>query len=165
MTEPNPSSQAPARAASNVPVTTRRRVLAMGALVVLGGAGFAVQRHFRLPEGPVIDAPTANAQAQAGQLLLVDIRRPDEWQASGSAAPAARLDMRRPDFAEALLALAHGDRAAPIALICARGVRSARTAARLRDAGFTRVSDVAEGMFGSRAGPGWIARGLPVTRD
>lgn len=30
--------------------------------------------------------------------------------------------------------------------------------------GYTRVYDVPEGMSGSRAGPGWLARGLPVIR-
>jgi rhodanese-related sulfurtransferase len=144
---------------------SRRRLLAGVAIASLIPVGFVTEYLFRLPEGPILDAPAAHREATAGRLLLIDIRRPDEWQASGSAAPAKRLDMRREDFTDALLALAKGDRAAPLALICARGVRSARLAERLRQAGFTRVSDVAEGMFGSRAGPGWIARGLPVTRD
>lgn len=144
---------------------SRRRLLAGVALVSLIPVGLVAQHLFRLPQGPILDAPAANREAEAGRLLLIDIRRPDEWQASGSAAPAKRLDMRREDFTDALLTLAKGNRDAPIAVICARGVRSARLAERLRLAGFTRVSDVAEGMFGSRAGPGWIARGLPVTRD
>lgn len=144
---------------------SRRRLLAGVAIASLIPVGLVAQYLFRLPEGPILDAPAAHREASAGRLLLIDIRRPDEWQASGSAATAQRLDMRREDFTDALLTLAKGDRAAPVALICARGVRSARLAERLRLAGFTRVSDVAEGMFGSRAGPGWIARGLPVTRD
>lgn len=144
---------------------TRRRLLVGVALVSFIPVGLVAERFFRLPVGPVLDAPTAHARASEGQLLLIDIRRPDEWQASGSAASAQRLDMRREDFTTALLALAQGDRNAEIAVMCARGVRSARLAARLRDAGFTHVSDVAEGMFGSSAGPGWIARGLPVTRN
>ena len=150
---------------SKADILTRRRLIAGAFLIALVGAGLASERLFRLPAGPTLDAPAAFQAAAAGKLLLIDIRRPDEWQASGSAAPAQRLDMRRKDFTPALLALAGGDRNAPIAVICARGVRSARLAARLRDAGFTDVSDVAEGMFGSAAGPGWIARGLPVTRD
>jgi rhodanese-related sulfurtransferase len=32
----------------------------------------------------------------------------------------------------------------------------------LRKAGFTQVYNIDEGMVGSSAGPGWIARGLPV---
>ncbi len=32
----------------------------------------------------------------------------------------------------------------------------------LQEAGFTRVYNIKEGMAGCGAGPGWIARGLPV---
>jgi len=32
----------------------------------------------------------------------------------------------------------------------------------LTEAGFTQVYNVKEGMAGSAAGPGWIARGLPL---
>lgn len=71
--------------------------------------------------------------------------------------------MRREDFVEALTVLAEGDLDRPVALICARGVRSDRTSTRLADAGFTQIIDVPEGMLGSRAGPGWLERGLPVT--
>jgi hypothetical protein len=36
--------------------------------------------------------------------------------------------------------------------------------ARLAEAGFTGIVDVPEGMLGSSAGPGWLARDLPVVR-
>lgn len=142
---------------------TRRHLLAFA---VLGGAAAAGYGAFayRLPEGPVLSAPEALQAATDGRLILVDIRRPDEWAATGSPAPAHRLDMRDPAFTDRLRQLAQGDSTRPIALICAAGVRSARLAARLRDAGFTNVSDVAEGMRGSAAGPGWLARGLPLVR-
>lgn len=113
---------------------------------------------------PALTAPEAMDRAASGAIVLIDIRRPDEWQATGIAQGARPLDMRRPDFEAALLTLAGGDRTRPIALICARGGRSARLARRLAAAGFTTILDVPEGMLGSRAGPGWVSRGLPVTR-
>jgi rhodanese-related sulfurtransferase len=109
-----------------------------------------------------LSPPEAHAAARDGTLLLVDVRRPDEWAGTGIGAGALPLDMRRPDFEAALLDAAGGDRSQPIALICARGVRSRSLSARLRDAGFTNVMDVPEGMLGSGAGPGWLRRGLPV---
>ncbi|MEM9852574.1 MAG: rhodanese-like domain-containing protein [Pseudomonadota bacterium] len=112
-----------------------------------------------------IDALTAHARAAAGEILLIDVRRPDEWAATGSGEGAARLDMRRDDFIAALVRLAEGDRTRSIAIICARGVRSARMTNRLTQAGFTRIIDVPEGMLGSAAGPGWIKRGLPLDRS
>jgi rhodanese-related sulfurtransferase len=139
----------------------QRRMFMIGAgLVAATGALRPVAGH----ASPTLTPPEAFARAASGAILLIDIRRPDEWAATGVGQGARPLDMRRRDFGPALLALAGGNPATPIALICARGGRSNRLARRLADAGFAVVQDVPEGMLGSRAGPGWLARGLPVTR-
>ncbi|MFN3577604.1 MAG: rhodanese-like domain-containing protein [Tabrizicola sp.] len=142
-------------------MSTRRTFLLLtGAAAVAGaGAGYVALRGG--PAGPTLDAAEAYRRAEAGEVLLVDIRTPEEWARTGSPAPAHRLDMRRQDFLAALSDLTGGDPARPIALICATGGRSARLARALEQAGFSKVFDVAEGMLGSSAGPGWIARGLP----
>jgi rhodanese-related sulfurtransferase len=101
-------------------------------------------------------------RAAAQDILLIDIRRPDEWRATGVPQFGTALDMRNHDFTTQLSELSGRDFGAPIALICARGVRSARLSARLKSAGFTQIIDVPEGMLGSRVGPGWLRRGLPV---
>lgn len=111
--------------------------------------------------GGALDAEAAYRMAAAGDVILVDIRRPDEWAATGRPAGSVGLDMRGDSFADDLERLA-GGRDAPVALICARGVRSARLANRLAEQGFGNVVDVPEGMLGSPAGPGWLARGLPL---
>lgn len=143
-------------------MSSRRAVLLLGVAGLAAGAiGYA--RLTPAFAGPTLDAATAFRMAAAGEVLLVDIRRPDEWQATGTGLGAHPLDMRSPDFLTALTALAGGDRSRPIAVICARGVRSARLARQLAEAGFTAINDVPEGMLGSSAGPGWLARGLPVS--
>lgn len=140
----------------------RSILLGVGAVALAGGTAWLLPGRGSFA-GPTLSAPEALARATAGTLTLIDIRRPDEWADTGIPAPARPLDMRRPDFEVELARLA-GDRAAPVALICARGVRSKRMAARLQAAGFVNVIDVPEGMLGSSAGPGWRARGLPVVR-
>ncbi|WGH78636.1 rhodanese-like domain-containing protein [Jannaschia ovalis] len=144
---------------------SRRRMMGLGGLAIAAAGiagGWALVRRDRF-EGATLTAPEALEAVRAGELLLVDIRRPDEWASTGIPEGAEPLDMRRDDFVEALEALAGGtDR--PVALICARGVRSDRMSAALEAAGFTTVADVSEGMLGSSAGPGWLARGLPVAR-
>lgn len=122
----------------------------------------AVQRPIQ-DGASILPATDAHARAQAGSLTLIDIRRPDEWRDTGLPEHAHPLDMRRPDFVDALRQIVGPDRYSPVALICARGVRSDRLARELANAGFSNVVDVSEGMLGSSAGPGWIARGLPVT--
>ena len=140
---------------------TRRAVLfTMSALVIVGAAMIGVGG----PPAPrvALTPDQAFEMAAAREILLIDIRRPDEWRATGVPEFGTPLDMRQPDFTTQLAKLSGGDFTAPIALICARGVRSARLSSRLVSAGFTNVIDVPEGMLGSRTGPGWLRRGLPV---
>lgn len=109
-----------------------------------------------------VSAPGALAQMQAHTALLVDVRTPVEWSETGIPAGAATVSWGQPDFIRRILALTQGDRHAPLVLICRTGNRSGRAVTLLRENGFTQVNHVAEGMAGSPAGPGWLARGLPV---
>ncbi|MGR3501016.1 rhodanese-like domain-containing protein [Pseudaestuariivita sp.] len=142
-------------------ITRRTMMLGTGAVVAAGAATWALRPAHG---GADLTPAQAHAAARAGDLLLVDIRRPDEWAATGVGEGAVPLDMRRRDFIDALRQLTGGDTGARIAVMCARGVRSDRMARRLAAAGFTQIVDVPEGMLGSRAGPGWIKAGLPVVR-
>ena len=149
------------------PKVSRRRALLMGGAALAVAGGIFAMRWFNIGagvSGTALTAPQALAAVEAGQIVLIDIRRPDEWQRTGIPRGAVPIDMRRPDFIETLLASTGGDRDRAVALICARGVRSSRLAARMTEAGFTNVIDVPEGMLGSGAGPGWLARGMPVVK-
>ena len=116
--------------------------------------------------GPALAAPDAHAQAQAGTLTLIDIRRPDEWKQTGVAKDALQINMAHPQgeagFVAQVTAETGGDKNAPIGLICRTGNRTTQMQRVLTEAGFTQVYNVKEGMAGSAAGPGWIARGLPL---
>lgn len=112
--------------------------------------------------GPELSAPEAHKRAQAGQLTIIDIRRPEEWRQTGVAQGAARIDMRRPDFGQAVLQAVNGDPNAPIGIICRTGNRTTQMQKAMRDAGFTQVYNIREGMAGSSAGPGWLRQQLPV---
>ncbi|MEP3333733.1 rhodanese-like domain-containing protein [Sedimentitalea sp.] len=142
----------------------RLRVL-IGVVMLAVAAGLIAYRVSLIPpdySGGTLSVAEAHQQVADGEVVLIDIRRPKEWQRTGVPAGAAPLDMRRDDFGQALSAIVGPDRSRPIALICARGVRSARLALALSDAGYTNIIDVPEGMLGSAAGPGWLDAGLPV---
>ncbi|MBE9476680.1 MAG: rhodanese-like domain-containing protein [Proteobacteria bacterium] len=142
-----------------------RRLFFGGGLAVTAGS-IAWSQINRLPfDGDAIDPATAHKLALAGEITLLDIRRPGEWARTGSGEGAHRLDLRKKDFIEILDGLLAGDRTKPVALICATGVRSNRMSEKLVKAGFTNIIDVPEGMLGSRAGPGWIKRGLPLYKS
>jgi rhodanese-related sulfurtransferase len=116
--------------------------------------------------GPELTAPEASQAVVEQRLTLIDVRTPEEWRQTGVAPGALRIDMSRPGgpqlFVERVLKAVDGDKNAPIGLICRTGNRSGVMQRVLLQAGFTDVANVSEGMVGSRAGPGWLRRGLPV---
>jgi rhodanese-related sulfurtransferase len=145
---------------------TRRRLLTGGATVVLGGAAIFAASWYNIGaqagEDGTLSTPDAHAAAVSGAVTLVDIRRPDEWALTGVGEGAVPINMLDRYFIEQVFAQVGGDHSKPVALICARGVRSRKMSVRLQQAGFTNIIDVPEGMLGSGGGAGWIKRGLPV---
>lgn len=137
-----------------------RRLVLTGVVGTIA-VGLAVYSNADAADEKTLTPGQALAATAQGQILLVDIRRPDEWKRTGIAQGAVPIDMRRPDFIAAVQT-ARRSSDQPIALICARGVRSARMTRLLLDAGLGAIIDVPEGMLGSFAGPGWIKQGLPL---
>lgn len=113
-----------------------------------------------------ISAPAALEAVHAGKLTLIDIRTPPEWKQTGVAAGAKLINMIHPQgaagFLNEVLAKVGADKTAPIALICRTGNRTTQVQKFLQAQGFTQVYNVREGMAGSQAGPGWLARKLPL---
>jgi len=113
--------------------------------------------------GEILDAKAADAKARAGEIVLIDIRTPEEWLQTGVPASAHAITMHQP--APAFLAQVDtalgGDKSKPLALICRTGNRSGSIAPQLERLGY-KIIDVSEGMAGSRRGPGWLKHGLAV---
>lgn len=112
----------------------------------------------------MMSATEAHAKAQAGEIVLVDIRTPDEWNETGIPASAHANNMHDDPrvFLQRLMSIVGSDRSKPIALICRTGNRSSTLQGHLARAGFTNVVDVSEGVAGSRQGKGWLKLGLPT---
>ncbi len=142
-----------------------------GLLAALGGFLAVLFGGRRASAGPAraatpgpepLTAEEALEKARAGDLVLIDVRTPGEWSSTGVPEPAATANMQSRDFGQQLMSLLDNDRDRPFAVICRTGRRSAHVAHALAANGFTAVHDVPEGMAGSRAGSGWLAKGLPV---
>lgn len=145
-------------------ISRRMMLLGGGATVLVGGAvAYALIPILGATAAQIeMTPPQALAAAKSGDILLVDIRQPWEWEKYGVPVGAHPIDLRRDDFIQAVEAVReHAEQ--PIALICARGVRSRRLTLKLDAAGVGPIVDVPEGMLGSVAGPGWLKRDLPVT--
>lgn len=120
-------------------------------------------------QAETLDAADAQRLAEQGELTLIDVRLPMEWARTGLPEGAVGVSLQNPRtleprraFVADVLRAVDDQRGRPIALICATGQRSAYAVDLLERSGFTQVRHVAEGMIGSRDGPGWLARALPT---
>lgn len=113
-------------------------------------------------QAQTVTAPEAYRQVQAEELVLIDVRTPQEWLTTGVPAGAHLADMKDPAFLHQLKRLKDQNGNRPIALICHGGVRTGKLVRELEKHGFHGLLDVSEGMNGSHDGPGWLARGLPL---
>jgi len=130
----------------------------MGAFVLGAGPAFADEH--------VITADQAKARLERGQMVLIDVRSPQEWRQTGIAPGARTVTIHDPrglsGFVEAVKAAVGGDLDKAIAVVCASGSRSTIAQKTLTEAGFTRITNLREGMLGGPYGPGWLPRGLAV---
>ena len=121
-------------------------------LVLVSGAAWA----------EIWSAQKAHEAVKSGELVLLDIRTPKEWTASGVAEGAWPVNMYDPDFGRALQAVLSRNDGKRIGMICAVGGRTGYVENVLKKNGFPEIVNVGEGMHGSQHGKGWLKRGLPV---
>ena len=143
---------------------SRRRILTLALGTVAAGflaMPLAAQAQ-SAAEVTYMKPKAAYDAVQSGEIILLDIRRPDEWAATNVAEGAVGLDMRDDDFVPTLVALRRANPDTPIALICRTGGRSDYVTKALAAQGFPGLVDVSEGMVGGANGPGWLKRGLPT---
>jgi rhodanese-related sulfurtransferase len=144
------------------------KVLVLAVLIAVGmiAAPAVAQETAQEAVGELIAADRAMRLTMSGEIVVVDVRSPQEWQQTGVPAGARLVTIHQPDgligFINAMGDTLGEDRDRPIALICARGNRSSVASSALAQAGYTQVYNIREGMLGSPDGPGWLARGLPT---
>lgn len=135
-------------------LTRRRFSLALGLLTLIPAGAFA--------DSKTLTAEEAYARVQSGELILIDVRTPQEWQDSGVAEGAWPLDMREQDFGRWIMATLKRNPNRDVAVICRSGNRSGRLMDLFAQNGINGVLDVTEGMLGGPRGKGWIPSGLPI---
>lgn len=136
------------------------------ALLIAAAASSGAVAQGRQDPGQIMSAKDAHAKAIAGEVVLVDIRTPDEWRETGIPASAKAITMHQeaPKLFAQLAEATGGDKSKPIALICRTGNRTSFLQAELRKVGYTSVLNVAEGVAGGPFGQGWVKGGLPLRK-
>ena len=115
-----------------------------------------------MAETPILSAPEAQDRLTSGEMIVLDIRSPEEWKQTGVAEGVWPVSMHRPDFGRQLQTILAKYEPSQIGLICATGGRTAHVVSVLRQNGIDGITDVSEGMMGNPRGPGWLARGMPI---
>lgn len=143
-------------------MTDRRLLIAAAAAVALLGIGGVVSLSGSGTPAEALDAQDAFDKLSAGDLILIDIRTPEEWKQTGVVPGAWLMDMRDKQFGNAIMATLDRNPDHEVAIICRTGSRTSRVVKWLQDNGVENVKHVAEGMVGGPRGQGWLPRGLPV---
>lgn len=114
-------------------------------LVLLGAMVLSLMPGRGMAQGLPVTATPSAAQIAGSPVLLVDIRRPEEWTETGVLPNALLITFESP--AQFLRALApHLQPGQPVALICRTGNRTARAAGILAPVLEQPVIDLAGGM-------------------
>jgi rhodanese-related sulfurtransferase len=111
------------------------------------------------PPSTLLFPDEAHAQAATGRTTLIDVRLPRERRDPRFAEHTSLwlpFDRADPGLFAATVRGALPDPAAPVALICEVGERSAHARDALLQAGFSAVASVDQGYVG------WRAEGLPL---
>jgi rhodanese-related sulfurtransferase len=105
---------------------------------------------------PKITPQQAHQEVSSGNLVLIDVREPNEWADTGCAENASRIALQNHNFVEEVLHLVNNDKNASIAVSCKSGMRGDQAVKRLKAANFTNVVNVEGGILK------WISEQLPV---
>ncbi len=115
-------------------------------------------------ETELISVEDAYEKSINGEVILVDIRTPQEWTRTGTPLSARLVTLQSERFLSTINALQAERPDASVALICRSGTRSTRAAQILEEAGIKHIYNVKEGVEGSPNGTSWISKGLPLDR-
>ncbi|MFK7963949.1 MAG: rhodanese-like domain-containing protein [Burkholderiaceae bacterium] len=133
--------------------------LSVAALITL--MTLSPAQHASAADSEIEGVVTARQQSAAGEMVLIDIRRPEEWQESGVPDTAIALDMTAKDFLPRLQEVIEQNPDKRLGLICAVGSRSRYLADWLNRQGVKNVVNVSAGVHGRN---GWLANKLPVRK-
>ena len=90
----------------------------------------------------VVDISTYERQLKQPEIQLIDVRTPEEFS-EGHIENAKNINIMGDDFDAQVAAL---DKTKPVMVYCKSGGRSAKASARLKELGFTTITDLEGGI-------------------
>lgn len=105
-----------------------------------------------------ISVHDAHDRTSDGTLVLIDVRTPEEWRATGRPAGSVGVTLQDADFTAKVLGCLDGDAARAVAFTCRTGARAGQAAEKARRAGLTDIANMTGGFVA------WEAARLPIDR-
>lgn len=108
---------------------------------------------------PKLSPGVANEKVSNGDLILVDVREPNEWQVDGNPEGCIQIALQNENFANEVLLSVNNDKNKKVALCCRSGMRGEKAGKILLKAGFCDVVNVEGGILR------WLKEGLPTVKS
>lgn len=105
-----------------------------------------------------INVVDAHERELAGRTILIDVRKPDEWNETGRPQGCFGITLQDANFLEQVQKLTEGDETRSIAFTCKTGGRSSEAADRAKAAGHINIANVKGGF------QAWSEAGLPTEK-
>ena len=125
-------------------------------LLKIFGLGRSTRTQTPLASVKSVTVDDAHRQRMNGDLTIIDVRKPEEWNEAGRPQGSHGVTVQDPEFLAKVEAIVDGDKFAPLALSCRSGARASRAANMLAGAGHQELFNVEGGFLA------WQEAGLPV---
>lgn len=102
----------------------------------------------------VVDVATYEKQLKSPEIQLIDVRTPEEYS-QGHIENAKNINIMANDFDAQVVSL---DKNKPVMVYCKSGGRSARASERLKELGFTNITDLEGGITN------WKSEDKPIVK-
>lgn len=113
-------------------------ILALAAMLTIVACDDEAEAEAGAPGAYTVSADVAAGMIEAGDRIVIDVRRPDEFEQLGRVVGALNISVEAPDFADRIAEL---DPDQPYLVYCRTGRRSEIAAAQMATAGFADIAD------------------------
>ena len=110
----------------------------------------------RQPLAQAISPKEAHEMQQNGEIIIIDVRQPDEWQKNGMPKGAYGVGLSSTDFIGAVEKIAAQHKGCRLALTCQSGMRTKAAIKTLDSHGMKDLYQIKGGLMA------WNRQGLPL---
>ncbi len=112
----------------------------------------------RQPLAQALSPKQAHQMQQNGEIVIIDVRQPDEWQQTGLPAGAQGVALSGPNFIEQIEEIAAQNKGCKLAISCQSGMRTKAAVKSLDAHGMKNLHQIKGGLMA------WNRENLPIDK-